>query len=115
MAKRSEWKLRAKPQYNLPVEYGALSLSGKGTLLNLSEEGLMIRGTHPVHTGLKLMIKISPKDDTAPLQIPRAHVRWVKGQEFGVRFDPLDPAVRAQLVALITSLAPPAPERKIVL
>ncbi|WP_455389473.1 PilZ domain-containing protein [Petrachloros mirabilis] len=107
MSKRSEWKPRTKPANHVSVAYVAKEFSGTGDLLDLSEEGLKIRGTHTVHAGLQVGIQINATDSAISLHIARAHVRWSKGREFGVKFDALEPAVKTQLLAFLATLAAP--------
>jgi len=105
MSKRSEWKPRTKPSNHVSVEYVAKDFCGKGDLLDLSEEGLKIQGNHAVHAGLQLGLQINTTDSAISLHIARAHVRWSKGREFGVKFDSLDLAVKTQLLAFLATLA----------
>ncbi len=112
MSKRSESKPRTKPANPVSVWYVAKDFSGKGDLLDLSAEGLKIRGTHVVQAGLQIAIQIHASDSAISLQIARAHVRWSKGLEFGVKFDALDPVVKAQLLAFLATLAAPVPVSK---
>jgi hypothetical protein len=107
MSKRSEWKPRTKPTNPVCVAYVAKDFSGTGDLLDLSEEGLKIRGTHTVHAGLQVGIQINATDSAISLHIARAHVRWSKGREFGVKFDALEPDVKTQLLAFLATLAAP--------
>ncbi len=109
MSKRSEWKIRTKPTSHVAVEYIAKEFSGKGDLLDLSEEGLKIQGSHAVHTGVQLALRITAADSAISLYIARAHVRWEKGRMFGVKFDAIDPAVKTQLLAFLAVLAAPVP------
>ncbi len=112
MSKRSEWKIRTKPRCPVAVEYIAKDYSGKGDLLDISEEGLKIQGSHAVHTGVQLAIGITAADYAISIHIARAHVRWEKGRMFGVKFDALDPAVKTQLLAFLATLAATASSPK---
>jgi hypothetical protein len=94
------------------VEYIAKDLSGKGDLLDLSEEGLKIQGNRAVHAGLQLALQITAAESAITLHIARAHVRWSKGTEFGVKFDTLEPAVKKQLLAFLAALSAPVPVPK---
>lgn len=107
MSKRSEWKIRIKPPSPVAVEYTVKGFLGRGDLLDVSEEGLKIRGSHSVHTGEQLSLRINAVDAAISLHIARAHVRWEKGNMFGVKFDTLEPAVKAQLLAFLATLAAP--------
>ena len=107
MSKRSEWKLRSKPTTPVTVAYIAKDFTGKGTLLDLSEEGLKIQGNHAVHAGLQVALQITGTDSTILIHIARAYVRWSSGKEFGVKFDVLEPAVKTQLLAFLATLGAP--------
>jgi PilZ domain len=107
MSKRCEWKPRTKPPNHVSVAYVAKEFTGTGDLLDLSEEGLKIRGTHTVHAGLQVGLQINATDSAISLHIARAHVRWSKGREFGVKFEALEPAVKAQLLTFLATLAAP--------
>ena len=105
--RRSEGKSRTLPSNKLQVEYIAQNFCGKGELLDLSEEGLKMQAAHAIHTGLRLALQIKTTDSTTPLHIARAHVRWVKGAEIGVKFDSLDSTVKTQLTTLLAALSIP--------
>jgi len=107
MSKRCEWKPRTKPSSHVSVAYIAKDFSCTGDLLDLSEEGLKIRGTHMVHAGLQVALQINAPESAISLHIARAHVRWSKGREFGVKFDALEPAIKTKLLAFLATLAAP--------
>jgi PilZ domain-containing protein len=107
MSKRCEWKIRTKPANHVAVEYVGKDYCGKGDLLDLSEEGLKIQGSHVVHTGVQLALQITTADSSISVHIARAHVRWTKGNMFGVKFETLEPAVKTQLLSFLATLAAP--------
>ena len=112
MSKRSEWKPRTKPTKHVAVQYVGKDFSGEGDLLDLSEEGLKIRGTHAVHAGLQVALHINATDSAISLHIARAHVRWSNGREFGVKFLTLESAVKTQLLTFLATLAASVPVSK---
>ncbi|OQW31304.1 MAG: hypothetical protein A4E19_20250 [Nitrospira sp. SG-bin1] len=59
-------------------------LIGDGSLVDLSEGGLGIRGNCPVHVGLELTLFLYLQDDEEPLFVSEARVAWVAGPLFGV-------------------------------
>jgi len=104
MSKRSEWKPRTKPTSPVTVDYIGKNFTGRGDLVDFSEEGLKIRGSHAVHAGLQLALQITATDSAMMIHIARAHVRWSNGKEFGVKFEALEPSVKTQLIAFLASM-----------
>ncbi len=70
-------------------------------MTDLSVDGMKILGTGSVHVGMRLEIRLSVGEATPSIQIPCAHVRWTRNQEFGVKFGPMEPSVLAQLHDLL--------------
>lgn len=112
MSKRSESKPRTKPNTPVTVAYLAKNFTGKGNLLDLSEEGLKIQGSHVVHAGLQLALQITAPDSAIVIHVSCAHVRWSNGKEFGVKFEALEPAVKAQLLGFLAALSAPQAAQK---
>jgi hypothetical protein len=86
------------------VEYRGQNLAGKGTMTDLSHDGMKILGTHAAHTGMRLSLQLLVGESAIPIQISCAYVRWTLSQEFGVKFGPMEPAVKAQLQDLFSAL-----------
>jgi hypothetical protein len=86
------------------VEYRGQSFAGKGTMTDLSDDGMKILGVHAAHTGMRLSLQLSTGESAPPIRIPCAHVRWIRNQEFGVKFGPMEQAVKAQLQDLRSTL-----------
>jgi len=57
-----------------------------GTVLDLSLFGCRIRSTTPVNPGAMFTLRIEVPGCMTPIEIERADVRWVRGQEFGLSF-----------------------------
>lgn len=72
-------------------------------MTDLSHDGMRILGTHPVHVGMCLALRLSVDEYAIPIQIPCAFVRWTRGQEFGVKFGAMESGVTAQLHDLLSA------------
>jgi Tfp pilus assembly protein PilZ len=62
---------------------------GDGTVVDLSEGGLGIRGNHPVKVGMELTMFLYLPDGNDPLFVLETNVAWVSGSLFGVEFKKL--------------------------
>jgi hypothetical protein len=104
VSKRGTSNPRSRPANPSVVEYLGQNFTGKGTMTDLSVEGMNILGTHPVHTGMRLALQLLISEPGIPIQIPCAYVRWTRGLEFGVKFGPMEPAVTAQIESFLFSI-----------
>jgi PilZ domain len=86
------------------VEYLGQNFAGEGTMTDRSGEGMKILGTHAAHTGMRLALQLLAGESAIPIQILCPYVRWTRNQEFGVKFGPMEPAVKAQLQDLLSTL-----------
>ncbi len=59
-------------------------IMGDGHILNLSYEGIGVRGDRLLKPGMELALFIELPDSEDHLCIPEARVSWVKGRRFGV-------------------------------
>jgi hypothetical protein len=103
VSKRSTSKPRSRVANPCVVEYLGQNFREKGTMTDLSGDGMKILGTHPVHIGMRLALRLSVGESAIPIQIPCAYVRWMRNHEFGVKFGPMEPAVMAQLHNLLSA------------
>jgi hypothetical protein len=103
VSKRSISKPRSRLANPCLVEYLGQNFTEKGTMTDLSSDGMKILGTYPVHVGMRLALRLSVGESAIPIQIPCAYVRWTRNQEFGVKFGPMEPVVMAQLHDLLSS------------
>ncbi len=70
--------------------YGEDVLIGDGTVMNLSESGLGLRGDIPVQVGMEVTVFLYlPDRDDEPLSILESTVVWSTGSIFGVIFNDL--------------------------
>jgi len=70
----------------LPVVFAGESFVGEGTVLNLSVPGCAITSKKAVLSGSYLELKVLFPDQTPPLSVGLARVRWCQGRYFGVEF-----------------------------
>jgi len=104
VSKRGTSNPRSRPADPCVVEYRGQTFAGKGTMTDLSSDGMKILGTHAAHTGMRLALQLLVGESAIPIQVPCAYARWTRNQEFGVKFGPMEPAVKAQLHDLLSTL-----------
>lgn len=61
-------------------------LMGDGTVVDLSKDGLRIRGNFPVRVGMELTMFLYLPDGNDPLFVLETNVAWTSGNLFGVEF-----------------------------
>jgi hypothetical protein len=90
------------------VQYATTSGAGEGRAVNVSLEGLRVRGNYAVEADTLLAITLYLGDQKDPVRILGASVQWARGDQFGVRLPPLPAPLQQRL---ITSLCiPPGQE-----
>jgi len=87
-----------------PVRYRGDGIAGEGIIKDLSLTGSYITGNAPVSVGMALALQIFVPGDPVPLLIDRATVKWVKGSEFGVDFENLQPKMAKRITQVISTL-----------
>jgi PilZ domain len=88
----------------VPVRYLGDGIAGEGIIKDLSLSGSYITGNVRVTAGTALALQIFVPGDPVPLLIDHATVKWVKGSEFGMDFDMLQPEVAERITAIISRL-----------
>ncbi|MBX3319112.1 MAG: hypothetical protein KF890_04465 [Nitrospira sp.] len=78
-----------------PMLYGSDELIAEGTVLDLTSLGWRLAGSMPVIPGMQLALQISIPERSAPLQITRATVLWVKDHEFAIEAHEMAPIDQA--------------------
>jgi len=64
---------------------------GKGTVVNMSRNGMRVVGDHQVVPGMELVLRLSLPDKDEPVEIQRVVVRWVRGLLFGAKIVTVSP------------------------
>ena len=80
-----------------PMLYGNEEFVANGTVLDLSARTWRVAGTMPVRRGMRLNLWVWPPDRAESLLVEGATVLWVKGLEFGLEVQDLDPIDRLWL------------------
>ncbi len=75
---------------------------GKGIVRDISAGGCRIQGDHQVKLGMKLTLRMDHPEDTIPLEIEQAVVRWVSGRDFGVRITKIHDSGTRRLARLVS-------------
>ena len=75
----------------LPCLLGSHTHRSEGTILNLSRQGCGALTAQPPTVSSYLSLWIDLPDDTTPIEIELAAVRWVSGQRCGLEFIRISP------------------------
>ena len=88
-----ERRRAARKSVSFGIMYSGVSgddvLIGDGTMVDLSESGLSLRGDIPVPVGMELTLFLYLSDGDEPLSILESTVVWSVGSLFGVVFNDL--------------------------
>jgi len=96
-------------QQRFPVHFQSV-LSGQprsesvGTITNLSKSGCRVKTDAKVYSGLQVSLRFDVPDETSPLCIERAAVRWSRGGELGMGFITVTSAHQERLDQLLTRM-----------
>jgi len=87
-----------------PVVFRGDTVSGKGTILNISREGCAITSetVAGTETYLQLQMQLLKKEDPIPVEL--AAIRWSSGDKFGVEFIKMHPEAGARLQQFVKLL-----------
>jgi hypothetical protein len=77
----------------------------EGVVLDLSLGGCRVGSPIPMPPDAKIHLQIRPRQ-AAPIYVPSAIVRWVRGSAFGVQFQELAEHESKALTRLLWSLPP---------
>ena len=95
-----------RPYRRIPTWLALYYLSGecvgKGIVTNLSQLGMRVQGDHEVELGLHLALRVTFTDDSPPIEIERATVRWVNRYDFGLDLVLVSPLAAKYIVRLLS-------------
>jgi hypothetical protein len=94
----------ARLPVDIPVDYLGKEFFGKGTVINVSPYGVLIRGDYLPIIGTNLSLRLFPSGDKEPLSVERAVVRWQGEFELGVEIITMTPDAHVRLIGLMTSV-----------
>ena len=86
------------------VKFSSGEIEGEGTITNISTSGCRAESDINMAEGLDVQIIIFLPDQSPPMKVERASVRWVSGNAFGLSFILFFPSERARLRAFIERL-----------
>lgn len=90
-------RIHARVVVHRRVEYRHARGQGDGVLVDLSLQGCRIKGAPPFSCGTRLRLQLWLPDQSQPVKVELAVVRWVKDDQFGVSFLEVPPDARARL------------------
>ncbi|MGH7181548.1 MAG: PilZ domain-containing protein, partial [Nitrospiraceae bacterium] len=92
-----------------PVTYHAGPFQGQGTVWNLSCIGWRLSGDLPMRQGEMLSLTVTLPNEQG-IEIPKAVVRWSRGQEFAVENIEIELPTQARLKHYVKRLVLKLPE-----
>lgn len=97
---------RKFPRYDvrLRIAFTGGGAEGTGWVVNLSREGCCVESDSLPGAGSHLDLRIDLPNETAPLSVEGAAVRWVAGGQLGIHFLYLTQPNHIRLDALVDTL-----------
>ena len=90
-------RIHARVMVHRRVGYLHAGGQGEGMLLDLSLHGCRIKGVPPGSCGTRLRLQLWLPDQSEPVKVGLATVRWVKHEQFAVSFLEVSPDSQARL------------------
>ena len=106
MSADKEQKIRKARRVELRCTLGFFSgeVRGEATITNISTSGCRAESDINMAEGLNVQITIQLPDQSPPVKVERASVRWVSGRAFGLGFILFFPSERARLRTFIEKI-----------
>ena len=79
-------------------------VEGDATITNISTAGCRAESTINMAEGLDVQVTLQLPDQSPPVKVERASVRWVSGHAFGLSFVLFFPSERARLRTFIEKI-----------
>jgi hypothetical protein len=98
---------RVKVQFRTHFSMKGRMTAGDGELADLSPGGCRVRSVANVLPGAEVELCIFPGDESNPILIDAAIVRWVKPNEFGLSFTKVRQPVMRRVTDVWRKLATP--------
>ena len=86
------------------LRFSSGEIEGEGTITNISTSGCRAESDINMAEGLDVQVLIHLPDQSPPVNVERAIVRWVSGDAFGLNFILLFPSERARLHTFIEKI-----------
>ena len=97
-------RIRARVFVHRRITYRHAQGNGDGTLMDLSMQGCRIKGASSLTCGTRLRVWLWLPDQSLPVEIEQAVVRWIQGDRCGVSFLKVQPVMLARLVQVFQLL-----------
>lgn len=106
MSADKERKIRKARRVELRCTLGFSSgeVEGEGTITNISTSGCRAESDINMAEGLDVQVIIQLPNQSSPVKVERAAVRWVSGRAFGLGFILFFPSERARLRTFIDKI-----------
>ncbi len=102
-------KARQVPRFKLACRmffFGDDDFEGEATIVDISTRGCRASSFINLQPGMPLNLSLFLPDFDWPARVDEAIVRWVEGQEFGLEFTGIRPAIRRRILMLVMKLNP---------
>ncbi|MCI0427972.1 MAG: PilZ domain-containing protein [Nitrospiraceae bacterium] len=106
MSADKERKIRKARRVELRCTLGFSSgeVEGEATITNISTAGCRAESDINMAEGLDVQVILQLPDQSPPVKVERASVRWVSGRAFGLNFILFFPSERARLRTFIDKI-----------
>ena len=106
MSQEKDQKIRKARRVELHCTIGFSSgeVEGDATVTNISTAGCRAESDINLAEGLEVQLMLQLPDQSPPIKIERASVRWVSDNAFGLSFILFFPSERARLRAFIENV-----------
>lgn len=90
MELRKEPRKAPKQAVDTNVTYQTMNeypvITGEGALLDISENGCRVGGTHALRKGIRIQMAMRGESGQPVTVLTDCNVAWIKDKEFGVQF-----------------------------
>jgi hypothetical protein len=106
MSVEKERKIRKARRVELRciLRFSSGEIEGEGTITNISTSGCRAESDINMAEGLDVQLLIHLANQSTPVKVERAAVRWVSGNAFGLNFILFFPSERSRLRTFIENI-----------
>jgi hypothetical protein len=106
MSAEKEQKIRRARRVDLQcrLDFSSGDIAGEAHVTNLSTAGCRAESEINVAEGLEFHLLIRLPDQSPPIKVERAAVRWLSGNAFGLSFILFLPSERARLQTFLATI-----------
>ena len=106
MSAEKERKIRKARRVELRciLRFSSGEIEGEGTITNISTSGCRAESDINMAEGLDVQVMIQLPNQSSPVKVERASVRWVSSNAFGLNFILFFPSERSRLRTFIENI-----------